>query len=241
MSELKQEVSVSGWKLYGGIWLSLMFGMALSLCLLGRSELVLTFYSPLVMTLGCGSIIGLSAICAWGLLFLVPMGCIYHSWLGGRGTWWRLLPTAGLLMALLATLGVTLMGIQLPMAETGSIFEKPVEPSEEMIDEAYTLTVAAWKVCGRVCGILVALLVAQVLFVCGWSRTRAGVSSYWTAIRSHSRRLKEESARQEAEEKARKEALEAEKAAKKAEEAAKKAEGTDEAKKAEGTEASKSE
>lgn len=192
-----------GWRQWAAMWATVLVGMALSLLLTGRSALVLTPYSPLVLTLGSGALMGLSAICVWGLLFLVPLGCVFHAWVEGRGSWWRLLPVAALLMALLATFGLTLMGIRLPMAEgasgLGGLFEAPQEPSQAELDAAYTVTLEAWRVCWRACGVLTVLLLLQVTVVCGWRRSWAGIREYATRLCAHSRELRERSRREEEE------------------------------------------
>lgn len=209
-----EEASVScGWRHLLGIWLSLMAGMVLCLVLTGRSDLVLTFQAPLVLTLGSGALIGLSGICVWGLFFLVPMGCLYHAWVHGRERWWRLLPAASLLMALLGILGLTMMGVPLPMSESatglGSLFEAPKEPSPEELSAAYDVTVKAWGVCWRAGLAVLALLVIQLTAVCGCRRSWNGIKGYASRLREHSRALREQSRREEEERKAAREKAQA--------------------------------
>lgn len=200
MSEEGKKISegrVSGWR-YAGIWLTILAGMSVSLCLTGRSHLVLSPAAPVVLTLGCGSLLGMSAICAWGLVFIVPMCCLFHAWLQRAEAWWRLLPAAAILMAMLSTVGMTMVGLKLPMEEPKGLLETPPEPTEEALNQSYQLTVDAWQQCGRVCLILLAVLVLHLVLIYGWKRTCSGIRSYWQAIRDHSRKLHEESAAEEA-------------------------------------------
>ena len=190
--------SVSFWR-YVWLWLAFIGGLALGLTLSGHSQLVMNPYSPLVLTLGCAALLGLSGICIWGLPLILPLGCISHSWLHGRDSWWRLLPAIVLLIGLLACLGLPLAGLQLPMFENTAYGAAPKVPDEAEMEAAYAVTVQAWIVCGRSCGILGLLLAIHILCLCGWTRSWNGAKGYLQSIRACSRELRAASAAQERE------------------------------------------
>lgn len=220
----KQKDAVSGWR-YLGIWLTMILGLALALCLIGQHHLTLTPMAPFVLTLGGVSIIGISAICVWGLLFIVPIVLLVRGWLKGQEPWWRLLPPAGLLMSMLSMLAVTMMGLKLPMTEDSTLAEngeQAVEPSAEILDKSLAIMGDAWRQCGVALVLVVVLFALYVLLTSGWKRSRDAVSSQWCALRDYSRKLRAESAAEDAAREAAKAAKAAEKEAAKAAKAAEK-------------------
>lgn len=80
------------WGRWAALILSVLAGTYLSLCLCQHGTRFLTPALPLALSLASFSVIALSSICVWGLLFTIPMYYLAKAALDGASLWRCCLP-----------------------------------------------------------------------------------------------------------------------------------------------------